>query len=232
MAGARLISSARTIFAKMGPRFAVNVPVFSSHTSVPTTSAGSRSGVNWIRLNVVWMVSARVLTVRVLARPGTPSSRMWPPVIRLMRTRSRRRCCPTMRFPNSFRTSGMKDPASRIDAVWVSRASSEIRSAVPACAFMRSLVVRGYRREANSPCRMALLCSIFAPRQASTVSPAGGAAESSPRTGSPIFTPARAGSKPPARAPRALPASDRGSARPPGRRVRWGRTRSFADAGS
>ena len=38
-----------------------------------------RSGVNWTRLNDPPRTSARVLIVSVLARPGTPSSRMWPP---------------------------------------------------------------------------------------------------------------------------------------------------------
>jgi alpha-amylase len=55
---------------------------------VPTTSAGRRSGVNWMRWNVVWMVSASVRTVSVLASPGTPSSSTCPPVRRLMSSRS------------------------------------------------------------------------------------------------------------------------------------------------
>ena len=46
--------------------------------SVPIRSAGSRSGVNWRRWKPVWMQAASVFTVSVLARPGTPSSRMWP----------------------------------------------------------------------------------------------------------------------------------------------------------
>ena len=37
------------------------------------------SGVNWMRENVPSTASARVRITRVLARPGTPSSRMWPP---------------------------------------------------------------------------------------------------------------------------------------------------------
>jgi hypothetical protein len=49
LAGARLISSARITLAKIGPRFTENCPVPWSNTCVPTTSAGSRSGVNWMR---------------------------------------------------------------------------------------------------------------------------------------------------------------------------------------
>jgi len=51
LAGARLISSASTRFAKIGPRWDVNSPVFGWKIIVPTTSLGSRSGVNWIRSN-------------------------------------------------------------------------------------------------------------------------------------------------------------------------------------
>ena len=40
-------------------------------------SAGIRSGVNWIRLNVQSMTSAIVRTSMVLPRPGTPSRRTW-----------------------------------------------------------------------------------------------------------------------------------------------------------
>src|ERR1019366_3409254 len=97
LAGARLISSASTMLAKIGPLFTENVPVDWSKTCVPTTSAGSRSGVNWIRLNVVWIVSASVRTVSVFARPGTPSSRTCPPVRSEMIRRSTIASWPTTR---------------------------------------------------------------------------------------------------------------------------------------
>src|SRR5215475_10396050 len=45
---------------------------------VPTTSAGTRSGVNWIRANDPPVTLAMVSTASVLATPGTPSSRQWP----------------------------------------------------------------------------------------------------------------------------------------------------------
>jgi hypothetical protein len=49
LAGARLISSPSTTFAKMGPVRSSNVPLRGSSTYVPVMSAGSRSGVNWMR---------------------------------------------------------------------------------------------------------------------------------------------------------------------------------------
>src|SRR5262245_58377532 len=63
---------------------------------VPTRSDGMRSGVNWTRLKVPPSVSARVLIVRVLARPGTPSRRRWPPDRRPTSTRSSIWSWPTM----------------------------------------------------------------------------------------------------------------------------------------
>ena len=47
-------------------------------TSVPVMSDGIRSGVNWMRLNDRSSAWASVLTMSVLARPGTPMSRAWP----------------------------------------------------------------------------------------------------------------------------------------------------------
>ena len=76
---ARLISSARTRFAKIGPGWKrkTRLPPSSMRMFVPVMSAGIRSGVNWIRLNVQSMTSAIVRTSIVLPRPGTPSSRTW-----------------------------------------------------------------------------------------------------------------------------------------------------------
>ena len=41
-------------------------------------SAGSRSGVNWMRWNRAEIACASVVAVSVFATPGTPSIRMWP----------------------------------------------------------------------------------------------------------------------------------------------------------
>src|SRR4051812_13441404 len=63
---------------------------------VPTRSAGTRSGVNWSRLNEPPSTSATVLIVSVLARPGTPSSSTWPPARSATSRRSSIPSCPTM----------------------------------------------------------------------------------------------------------------------------------------
>src|SRR4051794_38133997 len=63
---------------------------------VPTRSAGTRSGVNCRRLNEPPSTSATVLTVSVLARPGTPSSSTWPPARSATSTRSSMASWPTI----------------------------------------------------------------------------------------------------------------------------------------
>jgi len=75
---ARLISSASTMFAKIGPAWKSNSPRFWSKTVIPVTSPGSRSGVNWMRLAVPLMVCARVRASAVFPVPGTSSSSTWP----------------------------------------------------------------------------------------------------------------------------------------------------------
>ena len=55
--------------------------------SVPIRSAGSRSGVNWMRLNLQWIAAASALMAVVLARPGTPSSKTCPPVRSAIKSR-------------------------------------------------------------------------------------------------------------------------------------------------
>ena len=76
---ARLISSARTRLAKIGPcwKRKTRWPSSSMRMFVPVMSAGIRSGVNWIRLKVVSMTSAMVRTSIVLPSPGTPSRSTW-----------------------------------------------------------------------------------------------------------------------------------------------------------
>src|SRR5690606_757419 len=59
-------------------------------------SLGSRSGVHWMRLKLALTVSASVLAAVVFARPGTDSSRMWPPAMSEMSRLLRRRSCPTI----------------------------------------------------------------------------------------------------------------------------------------
>ena len=93
------------ICAKIGPCRAVKVWCAASKTIVPTTSAGRRSGVNCTREKEAWSTSARVRTVSVLASPGTPSSRTWPPVRSPINSRSTMVSCPTIRLRTSPITS-------------------------------------------------------------------------------------------------------------------------------
>ena len=74
---ARLISSARTIWAKIGPRRNWNSRPCSVSTTmvVPVTSAGMRSGVNWMREKLSRSARASERMSSVLPSPGTPSSR-------------------------------------------------------------------------------------------------------------------------------------------------------------
>src|SRR5918992_1175732 len=63
---------------------------------VPTRSAGTRSGVNWIRRNEPPRTSASVRTVSVFASPGTPSSSTWPPASSATSSRSSIASWPTI----------------------------------------------------------------------------------------------------------------------------------------
>src|SRR3954470_18241507 len=80
---------------------------------VPTRSAGTRSGVNCRRLNEPPRTSATVLTVSVLARPGTPSSSTWPPARRATITRSSIASWPTITRLISNRAASSASCASR-----------------------------------------------------------------------------------------------------------------------
>ncbi|CAI8252221.1 MAG: Uncharacterised protein [Flavobacteriaceae bacterium] len=77
-AGARLISSAKTKLAKMGPFLMLKSFSFILYIRVPTTSAGNRSGVNCTLLKLPFTALDSVLMASVFAKPGTPSNKMWP----------------------------------------------------------------------------------------------------------------------------------------------------------
>src|SRR5664279_4608627 len=70
---ARLISSATTMFAKIGPARNSKREVCRSYTLTPVTSLGIRSGVNCTRLTVESTVLASALASTVLPVPGTSS---------------------------------------------------------------------------------------------------------------------------------------------------------------
>ena len=76
---ALLISSASTSEANTGPFRHENVPVLWSYNVTPSTSDGSRSGVNWMRPNVEPIVCAVVRANRVFPVPGSSSNSRCPP---------------------------------------------------------------------------------------------------------------------------------------------------------
>src|SRR6478672_816219 len=107
-------------------------------TSVPVTSDGMRSGVNWMREKVRCSARDNVEMSSVLASPGTPTSRQFPPANRAMSDCSTMSSLPTitlrsslpMRRPASVRRSASSASSSRSSsavlgaAVAVKRASS------------------------------------------------------------------------------------------------------------
>ena len=117
--GVRLISSARMMFAKIGPRMnrMTRLPVArsSSMTSAPRMSEGIRSGVNWMRLNRRSTASASFLMMSVFARPGTPRSRQCPPARNAIRISRITRCWPTIALASS-RSSRPATSATRSSA--------------------------------------------------------------------------------------------------------------------
>ena len=84
-----------------GPFLGENSPVLGEYISVPTTSAGRRSGVKDMRLKSRPSTLASVLTLSVFARPGTPSSRMCPSVTRASTSLFISLSWPTMTLPTS-----------------------------------------------------------------------------------------------------------------------------------
>src|SRR5436190_3482924 len=103
--GVRLISSARTMFAKIGPGANTicrrPVVVSSLMMSVPVMSDGMRSGVNWMRLNFRSSTFASVATSSVFASPGTPTMRLLPPTKSVSSTSSMTSDWPMIRLPSS-----------------------------------------------------------------------------------------------------------------------------------
>src|SRR5215469_5533856 len=84
LGGVRLISSASRSWVKIGPLVRTKPLVWKLNRLVPRTSPGMRSGVNWIRPKSRRRLAAKAWASSVLAVPGTPSSRIWPPTRRLV----------------------------------------------------------------------------------------------------------------------------------------------------
>src|SRR4051794_35051668 len=102
---------------------------------VPTRSAGTRSGVNCRRLNEPPRTSETVLTVSVLARPGTPSRSTWPPARRATITRSSIASWPTITRLISNRAASSASCASRAGEILrVSSSSLRVSSSSPSSA--------------------------------------------------------------------------------------------------
>src|SRR3990170_3819299 len=91
---ARLISSASTTWAMIGPGRNSNSAVFWLKIERPVTSDGSRSGVNWMRRKLQPILRLIALASIVLPTPGTSSIRMWPSHRRATRAIRTSRCLP------------------------------------------------------------------------------------------------------------------------------------------
>src|SRR5690606_39117288 len=130
--GARLISSARTMFANMGPRLTWNSPDLGLKIKVPIRSAGSRSGVNWMRLNWQLMALDRAFTAVVLASPGTPSSSTCPSARTPISSFSSMFFWPMTVRPTSSRMFLMKAPSRFTFSVmaWMSTLASALVDSV------------------------------------------------------------------------------------------------------
>ena len=105
--GARLISSASTMFANTGPREAKAAGPGRRvllGSSVPVMSLGTRSGVNWMRRKSSRIDSATERTISVFASPGTPTSSAWPPARTAMMISSSTSRWPTIRRETSSRS--------------------------------------------------------------------------------------------------------------------------------
>ena len=63
---------------------------------MPVMSEGIMSGVNWMRRNERLRIFATVLTSKVFASPGTPTSSTWPRANRPVRSCSTTSSWPTM----------------------------------------------------------------------------------------------------------------------------------------
>jgi len=75
---ARFISSARTMFEKIGPSRNSNRPSFGLKVETPRMSEGRRSFVNWMRLKEAAIERESAIPRSVFPIPGTSSISRWP----------------------------------------------------------------------------------------------------------------------------------------------------------
>src|SRR5262245_13495191 len=132
---ARLISSASTMCAKMGPARNWNCRPswLSVRICAPMMSEGMRSGVNWIRLNDRPSAVFTERTSRVLPRPGTPSRSTCPPAKNAANTlRSTARWPTITRWTcRSMASNRSRNAAMRCMSALAAPADSLIRSQPP-----------------------------------------------------------------------------------------------------
>ncbi len=127
---ARLSSSPSTIEANTGPGRNSNTSADRFQTVTPTTSEGSRSGVNWMRPNSHSTEAARAFARVVLPTPGTSSSRRWPSETRQSTASSTMSDLPRMARPTAavMVPNSSANVAERGSVSWVvTRCSSRRR---------------------------------------------------------------------------------------------------------
>ncbi len=122
---ARLISSASTSSAKIGPGWKTNCPLSLSNTEVPRISPGSRSEVNWMRWKLSPSTRARAWLRVVLPIPGRSSINRCPRASRQARARRTWRSLPRRISSTAFRQ------ASRVFSIPTSRFRGKQRSYWP-----------------------------------------------------------------------------------------------------
>ena len=95
---------------------------------MPVTSAGIRSGVNWMRLKSSPKARASVCTINVLAVPGNPVTKQWPPINTAISNSSRTCSWPTTMRPKAALMAAMaRRKSAAMASVW-SAAWSEMES--------------------------------------------------------------------------------------------------------
>src|SRR2546425_3498863 len=144
----RLISSARTMFAKSGPGLKMNSARSGCHTETPRMSEGSMSEVNWRRWNWPPMERARAAASVVLPTPGASSISTWPRARSPTTARRTTSGLPTMQRPMlaSSRAIGpcesLTQPSNTRRAVTTSLAAPAARAGL-----VRGRRVNGHEEE-------------------------------------------------------------------------------------
>src|SRR5438067_4121694 len=140
----RLTSSARTMWAKIGPATNSNVSSFWLKTLEPVMSDGRRSGVHWMRRNVPPTEVARARASIVLPVPGRSWSRMCPPATSPASARRTTRSLPTITRRMFFSTRSRSSAARR---GWSDRSCTWRFSLEPVFAGSAALALADHPRD-------------------------------------------------------------------------------------